>query len=191
MIKFSKTMAVILVLCSLVFSTSCGYNIYDEGIENFVNNDSNISICAGLMPGNHEFIDMFEYTDANYFFRDSSVAPGYRHVERVLVYFEYDPAVYEVAKEYCQENKVLSESNTFEHNGYKFVEDVECKETDAASLSDYPKSFRMFVYNDDNCTLLFMGFYCSIEVKDEVEKSIEEGWEVFLDEYFGEFYSFE
>ena len=189
--RFIKTALVIFMLCSVVLMTSCGYTVYDEGIENFAECDSTIEIWANLMPMHHKFIDMFEYTDADYFYHDTAVAPGYRHIERVLVRLEYDSAVYEEAKEYCQENMVLSENNSFEHNGYIFIENIKNLQTASTHLCDYPRAFQMFVYNDSNCTLLFVGFYCTIEVKNEVEKAIEEGWGTFLKKYYGEYYSFE
>ena len=178
-----KKHLLILSLCCLLLS-SCAkdFQNFQSGLENFHSANSDHGLCDGLIPD--DFIDLFEYMDGTYY-KEYTSSGLFRDVcERSLVYFEYDDITYNNAKSYAIENLILDEKQFAEYGGYSFFTN-KTREHDTG----YPRNFKVYGYNDENNTLVFLGFYVSVELYEEVD-ALANDWPAFLEKYYGEWYSF-
>ena len=173
---------ILLLCCMLLSSCAKSFRNFQSGLENFHPANSDHGLCNGLMPD--DFIDSFEYLDGNYY-KEYNSSGLFRNVcERSLVYFEYDDTVYNDAKSYVTENLILGETTFATHGGYSFFIN-KTREYDTG----YPRNFNMYGYNDEKNTLVFLGFYVSVELYEEVDE-LSADWPAFLEKYYGEWYSF-
>ena len=186
-----KIVLLMLLVCCLTMSSCANFYYPDErGLESFSPNQSEFDLCHRLIPD--QFIDKFDYIDGNYYNAVDSTffTVGYR--EKTLVYLQYAEQNYYDAKLYAIQDLILSEEPIEEYNGYTFFLNKSLlKEFDSHHLdgSNYPHKFIMFAYNDEKMTLVFFGFYVSMELYNEVD-AVADDWPAFLEKYYGEWYSF-
>ena len=171
---------IIFILFVCLFFNSCGYHHEVQGLENFDVNESDVELCQGLIPDN--FIETFTYKDGNYFFSTSEKAPAFVVCERVFLYLQYDDDIYLKAKQYAMEELALSDDMVVQYNNYMFYDNN-------VNSNRFPYRFKRFAYNDSNNTLIFIGFDVSVELYSEVDEAIND-WGIFLEKYYGEFYTF-
>ena len=184
--KMKMISILVISLLVTVFFTSCGEErVYIEGIENFNIATSTTSLNRFLLPSD-DFLEKFECEKANYYYNDYSKTSFIMDsIEQSIIICEYSEEYYSDAKEYCINNMTLSEEIVFEHNGYSFAQ-----RTDFTEVRDFPRYFTMFVYNDSNHTLIFMGFYATSDHHSEIQLA-QDDWGAFLDKYYGDYYDFD
>lgn len=147
-----KALCILLCLAFLFLFCSCHQTIKFDGLDEFSPADSEYSLCQRLLPS-ESFIDDFDYIDGDYEYRDyyEYYMPFYAR-EHALMYLIYDESNYLLAKEYMLENIALSSINVFSYNGYQFYENL-----NSPANVDFPYWFNMIAYNDEKCTLMFLG----------------------------------
>lgn len=184
-----KSKIIIIILLISLFLNSCALHYTKQGLEEFSADASDYGLCRGLIPEN--FIEKFSYVKGDFFIAFSEKAPFIATCERVLLYLKYTDDVYLDAKKYAMENLILSENCVAVFENYIFYNNITPVnfEQDHLDGSRFPRSFVRFAYNDENNTLLFIGFDVSMELYDEVD-SLANDWGAFLEKYYGEFYDF-
>ena len=183
-----KTCFFVILLC-LCLTSSCNSKseYVERGLENFGPNDSECGLCSYLIPEN--LIQQYAYVDGNYYneWGTYRIIGGW---EKVLVYIQYDINTYSEAKKYVMDNLFLSESHVAEYNDYYFfINETPSKTDPNLSPEKFPYDFLRFAYNDNNNTLVFIGFCVSMELYEEVD-AVADDWPAFLEKYYGEWYSF-
>ena len=187
-----KFFAMALAVCCLFFS-SCSAIFADDadgerGLEAFHPNYSDFEVNRYIIP--EGFIDEFEYLDGNFYHMETSILFALYACDRTLLYFEYDSETYFEAKAYAMENLILSDAPIHEYNGYSFyLNETASKDDHFLGGHFYPHQFLSFSYNDEQNTLVFLGFLVSVELHDEVD-AVADDWPAFLEKYYGEWYSF-
>ena len=187
---------ILLLLASCLIFSACNIAPYVysvSGIENFRKEESNQSINQCLLPSN-SFLTAFEYEEADYHYRDEYesflLLSG---CEQSFVRLRYNADNYQTAKDYCLDTMRLSDQNTFEYNGFTFIENIALHEG-RDSLKDgkniyYPHFFNILAYNDEKQELIFIGFFAAKAYHDETNIALTD-WSAFLDRYYTEFYDF-
>jgi hypothetical protein len=170
--------------------TSCTSTYRSDGIENFSKGDSSVSLCQNLIPD--DFIDKFEYIEADYHWFSTEKFIAIEARETVIMYFRYLDETYEEAKKYVLDNMLLSNDSTEIYGNYNFLDNFGNGNLieDGIGTFKFPYNFSRVAYNDNNNTLIFMAFAVSVELYDEAELASED-WGAFLKKYYGEWYSFE
>ena len=180
--------AILIIVCVCLILTSCNFHYEENGLDNFETSDSSLGICKGLIPD--DFIELFPYTDGNYFFSTSEKTPFSGYCDKALIYLKFDDE-YTNAKKYVFESLDLSPEPVAEYNGYYFYDN----ETPAnlgnshLSNSNFPLTCNRFAYNDNISTLVFIGFDVGVDLENEVIE-VSDDWGAFLEEYYGEWYDF-
>lgn len=190
MIKKLLYLTIIIASCFCVTACGCSpYEIYVEGIDNFSIADSSTSLNQRILPS-EEFLETYEYISAEYFYRDTYKTPlSVESIEQSIVIVTYDSNNYELAKSFCFDSMELSDTNQCTYNNYVFVENVALFKA-RNEATDYPYWFNMFVYNDNEKCLLFMGYSASVIYHEQAGLATE-NWGEFLDKYYGDFYNFD
>ena len=169
-------------------------NIYKtDGIENFDKYDGPSEINVDILPSD-DFIEKFEYVDAQYSFRECYDGWwDFSADEKSIVVFKCDENNYIAAKEFCLKEMNLSETYTLNYNGYVFKENIATAiRYDAYSddgVHSFPQRFNMFAYNDELKTLVFFGCYFSEYSNDDATLIISQ-WGEFLNTHFSDVYNF-
>lgn len=165
--------------------------IYITGIENHSEALSSRSLTDQLfMP--RDFLSTFTYESGNFFYYDRYDIFMKDPLERSLLYLNYDEETYLQAKEYALQNIFSKEKVTRQYNDFVFVDNYNGeKDAEYASeqfTTEISHWFTSVGYNDQNCCLIFLGFYGSSE-----EMKVVNGlsWGEFLEHYFSEYYDFE
>ena len=208
--KFILIVMILVVVCSMVscdrdktnnttteispISKKTYANIYKtDGIQNFNKYDGPSEINVDILPSD-DFIEKFEYIDAQYFYRECY--DGWWDAladEKSVVVFRYDENNYNAAKEFCLNEMNLSDTYTLEYNGYVFKENIATAiRYSVYSVDDvhsFPRRFNMFAYNDELNTLVFFGCFFSGYSDDDAMLIISQ-WGEFLDANFSDLYSF-
>ena len=179
---------VFLMIMLTALLCSCSYHYTDRGLENFSVNDSSVGLCRGLLPD--DFMDEFSYANGDYFYSANEESAISFCEEKVLIYLQYDNIVYQNAKKHAMDNLMLSESVAI-YNGYFFYNNDTPASlgNDHLDSKNYPYEFVRFAYNDNNNTLIFMGFSVTADLQSEVDE-VADDWGAFLEKYYGEWYSF-
>ena len=183
--KRTKKIAIAIVLFIIILSLSgCSSGVTVTGLENFPARSDSLELHKYLEPAG--FLKNYEYTNGDYYYRD----PGLFSLDPVVLflYLEYDEQTYPLAKEYMLE-KTDYNDNHQSYNGYEFYENVawirERGELDEfGNNTRFPCYFNMIGYNDNKNILVFIGYYGD---RAPTSKSMEQGWGVFLKEYYSVF----
>ena len=195
MSKIFKKMILLFIFVSILcFICGCGIfhpkimrTIKIEGIENFEKGQSDMSINQSLLPSD-DFLESFSSVDTDYYYYShyNTLFPS-PAIQCSIVICKYNETDYEKAKAFCLQRMELSSENKKEYNGYVFLEDKRMKE-----FSDFPHWFNYLVYNDNQCDILFMGFFedYNYDGYKENMQLAREDWGTFLVNNFGEFYDF-
>ena len=136
------------------------------------------------------FLDEYEYLEGTYFWReDGSWAPKNILPDIALLTLKYDESIYEDAKQMMLEKIKPYEDKFYQYNAYNFY--INSNHHTIANDKEirFPKYFTMACYNDENCTLIFVGFYAQT-VDEKYLEDIEGNWKDFVDQYFGAYYDF-
>lgn len=146
----------LLILALPVSFAGCGA-MDITGIENYDPSMSTVGLTQDLFP-REDFPETYQYTDSFFRYYDSlDLVWGY---ETAAACFVYDPAVYQEAKDHCFETFELCQNHLFRCEGYSFTEQLCYTQTYTSAVTCFfPEQFNMFGYNDETCTLVFLGYY--------------------------------
>ena len=200
-----KKLACLLLILSCLFGlTSCSWlnslfesTIEYSSLEDYIikvkryhggNSDLELDHPEFFLPS-ASFFDDYRFIDGGYYTREASLGTIDDPPEVSILYLRYEEKIYLAAKEYTLEKIEPYGDKFYPYNNYVFYENsnfIALKQR-----RDFPEYFTMACYNDTNYTLLFIGFYV-LYFSDENEHfyDIENNWESFVDEYFGEYYDF-
>ena len=131
----------------------CGCNSFEiQGIENFTENDCIFGLNCGLMPDESSFLSNYPYECGDYQYWRNNYGPV---CAKTYIKLQYDPHVYKEAKSACLAYFTFSEEQCY-YDSYTFsVVNLAGGETNG--YVGYP-GVRMFGYNDELCTLIFIAF---------------------------------
>ena len=184
--KFCLLMSIVLAVVLLSACTP----IQKNGLENFEKYDCTFELTANLFPSD-DFIQKYDYVQGDYqYFDNCDLWWGY---SKAFARLTYTPEVYEVAKQHCLDSFVLSEKHTYRNSQYVFTEHLCYKSKNEAGErvleSDFPRHFNMFGYDDETCTLFFIGYYNG-DPNSAERKLAQTDFYSFLSKVYGEYYSF-
>lgn len=181
-----KRMCAILILILFLLSFTGCSKLEVTGLENYRKETCSVSLTDHLFPSD-DFLSRFEYNSGDYRYYDTGdVAWGY---VTTLAYLVYSPEVYEEAKAYCLEEFELCEDHQYIYDQFVFQEHL-CH-TDKNSSGQiavaccFPKVFNMFAYNDERCTLVFLGYYNG-KPDDSEKQLVEEDFPAFLETVYSQ-----
>ncbi len=155
-----KKARIIIMFIVLLFLLSSCTPLEKHGIENFNMNTCSVSLTANLFPSEN-FLSLYKYENGDYHYCDENDwAWGYVTAFACL---KYTPEVYGQAKSFCMQNFTFCEDHQYDYNDYHFAEHLCYTEMDEKGdrqiACQYPKQFNMFAYHDEECTLIFLGYY--------------------------------
>lgn len=176
-----KFLSVFLLLA--IFLCSCAA-IDISGIHNFSTADCSNELTKYLFPDD-EFLNTYSYIDGDYQYHaeddwDGGLATAYAALT-------YSPDIYNEAKTYCKEYFEFCGEHQYTYGGFEFQEHL-CHLTRDANDElvtgcCFPKNFNIFAYNDQSCTLVFLGYYNPNRAETEM---IETNFDAFLQHTFGQ-----
>lgn len=192
-----KKIGIFILLSVVLMLSGCFYEIEYNSLDDYKETITNSTIGysdLGLdqpkyfLPSN-TFLDDYEYLEGNYFFYDRSAFSDLfldKSVpSRALIVLRYDAKKYDEAKECVLNNIPQYEDYFYTYNGYQFY--VNKNLTDPR----VPEWFTMVCYNDENNVICFLGFHNSYPpLDDKYLNDLDNHWESFIDEYYGEYYDF-
>ncbi len=155
-----KRFFAVLMLILLPFSVvSCAEPIVKNGIDSYTKATCSLGLTSNLFPS-EDFPTSFEFEEADYAYYDSGdLLWGYA---KAFAYFRYSEEEYQKAKEHSL-NTIPLDSKTYEYGGYCFSEylcyTVKDEDGNWISQSRFPEIFNMVGYNDEECILIFIGYY--------------------------------
>lgn len=184
--KFCLLMSIVLTFFLLSACTPFQKN----GLENFDKNDCTFGLTANLFPSDN-FIQNHDYVQGDYYYYDKcDLWWGY---SKAFARLTYAPEVYEAAKQHCLDSFVLSEDHTYCNSQYSFTEHLCYESKNEAGewvlQSKFPRHFNMFGYDDESCTLFFIGYYNGDPNSAEKELAQTDFYS-FLSQVYGEFFNF-
>jgi len=184
--KFCLLMSIVLTF----FLLSACTPIQKDGIENFSKYTCSVELTANLFPSDG-FLEKYNYmqSDYHYIYTEDWVW-GYA---KAFARLTYTPEVYEAAKQHCLDSFVLSEDHTYCNSQYSFTEHLCYESKNEAGErfleSDFPRHFNMFGYDDESCTLFFIGYYNGDPNSAEKELAQTDFYS-FLSQVYGEYFNF-
>lgn len=193
-----------LFLLTLFMLTSCCYKTEYNSLEEYKKkiNETGLGYSSFeldkpeyFLPGN-TFLEDFSYLNGEYFFYENSafcdICGNEKMPNRVLIALEYDTASYYDAKEFVISNIPKYENYSYSYNNYYFYMNGKFMERFSDDkLPEIPNWFTMVSYNDLNNMICFLGFHNSYpELPDKFLNDLQNNWESFIDQYYGEFFNF-
>ena len=104
----------------------------------------------------------------------------------MIITAQYEPDVYEEAKEFCLQSMTLQEVGVPDYNGYHFIENIKLR-PNPDGMSNFPWCYNMLAYNDTECKLAFMGYHSPYLTTKETDRmKIVNSWPEFIEELFPE-----
>ena len=195
-----KRIITIILVILLVFSlVSCqAENYYRTGMDFYISHGENCSQHGVTrFVYSPEFVERYEYIDANFHYFESKVFRTVLPViwvnkhggyELALLYIHYTDEVYEIAKADLLDNtKYLSESPIYSYNGYDFYR--------LTIYSDDNSNYILHAFDDQNKRVVLLGFYACGKLENGKRQPLgelpdESEWGEYLEKYYGEFYDF-
>jgi len=191
-----KFFVILLVVITLLFLCSCNsFNdvVYYEGIESFRSTQGGLEVNVHILPSD-DFFERFKSVDAKYYYKaDYKSMLSIVGMERSVVVLQYDRDVYETAKVFCQQEMMLSDTNVFDYYDYTFIENIKLAvgqdRFDDGENLEFPYWSNMFAYNDNDCTLAFLGCYFPTEYRNDLSIT-QDNWGEYLEDTFSDLYEF-
>jgi hypothetical protein len=166
---------------------SCSDAITVTGLENYPCGDDDFEINTFLIPEN--MLNEYPYLEGDFYYYLEDTWHLKDEATVSILYLRYSEEVYPEAKEYMLNNTDYTEEVHYTYNGYEFYENLFFPKffnrLDENGKNIWPYNwFNMVSYNDQNNTLVFLGFYYGHFVDDVGELVQEQGWGAFLKKYF-------
>ena len=96
--------------------------------------------------------------------------------------------MYQQAKDFTLEKIPVARGHIFEYGNYIFYENANYLELHSTGMLDL---FTMVCYNDENCTLIFLGYEDGYpKLTEQQKENYKKDWKSFIDTYFGKYYDF-
>ena len=203
-----KIISFILVMVMSLYLTSCYKDIKESSLEDYIacinqnkcgHSSSSIDSPKNFLPS-ISFLEDYEYLEGTYLWREDDPFRGFFTAKGVfpeiaLLSLKYDENTYYEAKQTMLEEIQPYNDKFYQYNDYYFYENSNQINLDPNQTSNFPKSFNMACYNDENYTLIFIGLYSGTLagpscLEDKYLEDIEGNWEAFVDQYFGAYYDF-
>lgn len=178
-----KKILSLMVVFVLMLSLCACFDLEINGLSEFNPYICDFELTLGLFPLDN-YISRFEYIEGDFHFFETDILQGY--VE-TIAYFKYSPDIYEEAKSFCMDSFPFCENHQYEYNGFVFLEHtLYSSGTSRQGLCCYPEWFNIFAYNDDTCTLVFLGYHNDDKYSDRVyaETDFPKFLEITYSEYF-------
>ncbi len=183
----------LIVLVCLPILNSCHYHISRSGLDHFKkygNADSETDISGGSFL-NVEFLDKYPYLDGFYNYDDEG--GGWDGTtDRAFSWLTYNQDIYEQAKQECIETRESENPDLDGKQAFGFTFYLNYEWDADHELMKFPHHFTAFGYNDEKCTLVFIGFYGGQHgAERETVATAKTDLEGFIKNYFGEWYDWE
>lgn len=142
------------------------------------------------------FLDDYEYLEGDYYFYEPSIfnefCTEYWKPNIVLLTLNYDKDVYLDAKDFTINNIPKYEDYFYTYNDYQFYVNKNFMDRYVnISVPEMPNIFTMVCYNDEYNIICFLGFANTYpELDEKYLNNLDENWESFIDQYYGEYYDF-
>lgn len=179
-----------LIITSICFFSACN-PIIIEGIDEFSQGTSSMGLTKYLLPDS-DFLSRFNYLDSCYYYYDNDRFDE-DSMEKVFMMLTYDDKTYLDGKEYCLSTMKLSSSNIKELGQYVWIENLSLPDAYDHLTHDinteFPYFFNMIGYNDEENTLVFIGFRCE-KAHYDAANSANTDFAAFLKEFYGDYYQF-
>ena len=200
-----KIISFILIICMSLGLTSCYQDLERNSLEEYIasvnQHELGFSSVGIDKPQNFlpsiSFLEDYEYLEGTYFWHDDDswkelFAPEDVLPDISLITLKYDESTYEEAKKTMLEEIKPYEDKFYYYNEYNFYLNSNHFDIVNGGKTRFPSAFTMACYNDENHTLIFMGFCMSVSsfLEDEYLEDIEGNWEAFVDQYYGAYYDF-
>ena len=200
-----KILCIFLIAFICLGLTGCYVDLEENSLEDYIlfinqHNQGKSSVEIDdpryLLPG-ISFFEEYEYLEGGYFWREDDPLRGlftsnvFPNIS--LLYLRYDENVYPNAKQAMFEKIEPYGDKFYEYNNYVFYENSNFISLNGARF--FPEELAMACYNDSNNTLLFIGLYSGTLagpscLDDKYLEDIDNNWEDFIDQYYGEYYDF-
>lgn len=203
-----KVIAIILLLVTLsVLLTGCGVSEvksldwYKEWLAarsfQFGFSDVGIDHPKYYLPSN-TFLDDYTYLEGHHYYYETEdfnflFNPNFMP-DRSLIVLKYEETVYWQAKQCVLDNIPVFEDKYYTYGNYQFYvnKNFMDKFDYTAPARPIPEWCTMVCYNDANNTIGFLGFYkrAAYQLPEKYINDLENNWESFIDDYYGEYYDF-
>ena len=143
------------ILCVMLILVLTGCKALEiNGISNFRENDCHFGLTDNLLPNDRTFLTDYPYEEGDYHYWQNNWLSSYAQV-KVFVQLMYSEEVYQQAKLACTEQFTISEEK-YPHKDLTFH--IYNPTGENLSLDDDYPGVRLFGYNDDLCTLVFIAY---------------------------------
>lgn len=202
-----KIICILLIIVYLFGLTSCYSDLEKNSLDEYINcikkNECGFS-STGIDDPKYfipyiSFLDDYQYIEGGYYWHEEDPIKGCfgkkMSPEIAILYLKYDSDVYCSAKKSMMENIKSYSDNLYIYNDYTFYENFNHSRFDDIDET-FPKDFFMMsCYNDEKYILMFISCYSgTIEgsscLEDKYVENINDNWDDFLEEYYGQYYDF-
>lgn len=189
-----KTVLVILIFACTFSLCACSEHLSQSGLDYFRKSNgatSSFGIASDLLVS-VEFLDTYPYLNGDFYhdYLDKGWNEG--TIDRAFIWLTYERETYEQAKQECIETREGENPDLDGKQAFGFTFYVNCEWDEDNELQKFPRYFTAFGYNDEKCTLVFIGFYGGQYGADmENVETAKTDLEGFIKNYFGEWYDWE
>ena len=192
-----KILAVVILLTVLaLFLTSCYTTIERNSLSEYIECITENKYDTGfsslglddpkyLLP-NDTFIEDYTYVDGGYYLLEDDPFRSYTQPSRCILWLKYDTNIYEDA-EAVVDGIISRAEKTYSFDTYVFSLHQDLRENQTFT----PDWFTMVGYNEQSCTLFFLGFHKEDMSISEVSELMESDFELFLNTFWGDYYNFQ
>ena len=132
---------------------ACGTHAYHEGLDSYYKEMSSVGLTKYLIPDG--FLDEFEYTDGEFYYKLDEPFPFSHTIESTLMCITYSDSIYNNVKNYVLTDfEVNEETDTAIGSCESYAFYINKK----SNYKTSSQHFNAFSYNDDTYTLIFIGF---------------------------------
>ncbi len=198
-----KIISIILIVFSCVMFYGCYQdleeNSLDEYIEYISKNKHGYSIVEIDDPEyflpSMTFLQDCEYIKGSYHWHEDDPIKGFFSSdvkpEVSIISLQYDETTYYQAKQFMLQEIIPYDNKFYEYNNYVFYENSNFIKLQFEETRMFPRYFTMACYNDENYTLIFIGFNTLSKYLDnKYLEDIDSNFTLFIDEYYGKYYNF-
>ena len=167
------------ILCVMLILVLTGCKALEiNGISNFRENDCHYGLTLNLLPNNCSFLTDYPYEEGDYHYWQNSLLEGPVQA-KAFVQLMYSEGIYQQAKLACAEKFAFSE----EQYPYKDLTFYIYNLTEEnLSLNDDFPGVRLFGYNDEQRTLVFIAY---LDDNPKHEQLSTSNFSDILDDQFG------
>ena len=196
-----KKFGICILLSVVLFILSgCSYVIEYDSLDEYKEliknskigySDFELDLPADFLPSD-TLLDDYEYLEGNYYFYENGLCNGRDELpNRTLITLKYDNEKYYQAKECVLKNIPQYGDCFYTYNNYQFYFNRNFMNSHYDEQP--PEIFHWFTvacYNDENNMICFLGFLKIHFKDDKYLNDLDNNWEAFIDEYYGEYFDF-